>query len=307
MQNEAMYLALVPEVERLLDRHLSMAKEWFPHQSTPWSRGRDFEPDWTWSPDEFPASRGARSALYVNLLTEDNLPYYTLALHRCFGGIDGPWGAWSRRWTAEEDRHSTAIRDWILVNRVIDPVHLERSRMAQISTGWIPSEEQNSVPDGLAYVTFQELATRVAHRNTGLALEDPAGRAMLSQVAADENLHFLFYKDMSVAALALDPDAMVLAIARRVKSFEMPGTGMPGFKKHAFAIATAGIFDFTIYHDHVLQPIVTRHWKLDRLEGLSPEADRAREEIFAHLEDVRRTGERFAQLRGDTAARQPVG
>ncbi|MDA8267458.1 MAG: acyl-ACP desaturase [Actinomycetota bacterium] len=297
MTSDSMYLELVPEVERLLERHLGMAKEWFPHQSTPWSRGRDFEPDWTWSDAEFPTSRGVRSALYTNLLTEDNLPYYTLALHRCFGGVDGPWGEWSRRWTAEEDRHSTAIRDWITVNRVIDPVHLERSRMAQICTGWFPNQV-DSVPAGLAYVTFQELATRVAHRNTGLAIGDPTGRAMLAQVAADENLHYLFYKDLGSAALMLDPDAMVIATSQRVRNFEMPGTGMPGFKRHAFAIATAGIFDFSIYHDHVLEPVLMRQWKFDKLEGLSPEAERARDDLFEHVESVRQAGERFVSMRG---------
>ena len=35
---------LVPTGEQLLDRHLSTAKEWFPHEFVPWSRGRDFVP-----------------------------------------------------------------------------------------------------------------------------------------------------------------------------------------------------------------------------------------------------------------------
>lgn len=111
MTSGEMYLDLLPELERLTERHRSMTREWFPHMTTPWSRGRGFDPGWTWTDGEFATTRGVRSALYLNLLTEDNLPYYTLALHRCFGGVDGPWGEWSRRWTAEEDRHSTAIRD----------------------------------------------------------------------------------------------------------------------------------------------------------------------------------------------------
>lgn len=175
--------------------------------------------------------------------------------------------------------------------------------MAQIQTGWFPPTT-DSVPDGLCYVTWQELATRVSHRNTGLAIEDPAGRAMLSHVAADENLHFLFYKDMAAAVFELDPDAMVIAANRVARQFQMPGTGVPGSKRHAMAIAAAGIFDFATFHENVLLPVVTRHWRIDKLEGLSPEADQARQALFEHLEDVRRTGERFAQLRG--ATRSPV-
>ena len=55
---------------------------------------------------------GLRSALLVNLLTEDNLPHYFRAIDQIFGA-DGPWGEWSRRWTAEEGRHSIVIRDYL--------------------------------------------------------------------------------------------------------------------------------------------------------------------------------------------------
>ncbi|MGH9114106.1 MAG: acyl-ACP desaturase, partial [Acidimicrobiales bacterium] len=43
---------LEPTAAELLERHLTQAKEWFPHQLVPWGRGRDFEPGWEWSPDE---------------------------------------------------------------------------------------------------------------------------------------------------------------------------------------------------------------------------------------------------------------
>ena len=45
MMDAAAFLAeLEPVTARLLDRHLAQAKEWFPHQLVPYSRGRDFEP-----------------------------------------------------------------------------------------------------------------------------------------------------------------------------------------------------------------------------------------------------------------------
>ena len=101
---------LEPTVERLFERHLATTKEWFPHEHIPYSRGRDFDAGAAWS--EADADLGgaviddaARSSLVVNLLTEDNLPYYFRTIERTFGE-DGPWGAWSKRWTAEEGRHS---------------------------------------------------------------------------------------------------------------------------------------------------------------------------------------------------------
>ena len=74
MDAASLIAELEPTVERLLERHLAGAKEWFPHELVPWSRGRDFVPGEAWDPDEVRPRPAVRSALLVNLLTEDNLP-----------------------------------------------------------------------------------------------------------------------------------------------------------------------------------------------------------------------------------------
>ena len=51
----------------------------------------------------------------------------------------------------------------------------------------------------------------------------------MKRVAADENLHYLFYRDLVTAAIELDPSAMMIAIERQIRTFQMPGTGIPGF------------------------------------------------------------------------------
>ena len=79
------------------------------------------------------------------------------------------------RWTAEENRHSTALRDYLVVTRAVDPVELERLRMEQMTRGFSPGQNHQgdlfaeSLFDSVMYVSFQELATRVSHRNTGKA------------------------------------------------------------------------------------------------------------------------------------------
>src|SRR3546814_9759625 len=108
-------------------------------------------------------------------------------------GRGAAWGAWSRRWTAEEGRHSIVIRDYLTVTRAIDPVHLERARMAQVECGQVPEPE--TPHDGFAYVALQELATRIAHHNTGKLLDDKAGYEVMKKVDSDENRHHLFYRD----------------------------------------------------------------------------------------------------------------
>ena len=271
---------LAPEAERLLERHLSQSKEWFPHELVPWEEVVKHDPREPWSPDHRPMADAVRRALVVNLLTEDNLPYYTTELTRLFG-IDHPWGAWARRWTAEEGRHSIVIRDYLIVTGTADPVTIERGRMQHAEYGF--HHEISGSADGFVYVALQELATRISHWNTGKLVEDRAGYEVMKRVAADENMHYLFYKDVAAAAIDLDPSSMVRAMERQVRCFEMPGAGIDDFSAHAKAIADAGIYDLAIHHDQILVPVILKQWRLESIEGLSPEAEQARERLVKRL------------------------
>ena len=290
---------LEPTAARLLDRHLASSKEWFPHELVPWSMGEDFEPGYEWSADEVHLPTEVRSALFVNLLTEDNLPYYFRTIERMFSA-DSAWGVWARRWTAEEGRHSIVIRDYLTVTRAIDPVQLERARMAQVECGEVPEPE--TPMDGFAYVALQELATRIAHHNTGKLLDDKAGYEVMKKVASDENRHHLFYRDLVSAALEVDPSEMVCAIERQVRTFEMPGTGILDYEVHAKAIAKAAIYDFGVHHDQILVPVVLRHWGVEELTGLDAEAENARASLLKRIERIGKAGRRFASRRDEQLA-----
>ena len=290
---------LEPVTGRLLERHLAQTKEWFPHALVPYSQGADFEPDYEWSPQDTHMSEEVRSSLFVNLLTEDNLPYYFRTIEAMFGR-DSAWGEWSRRWTAEEGRHSIVLRDYLTVTRALDPVALERARMAQVSCGEVPEPE--TPQDGLVYVSLQELATRIAHHNTGKVVDDPVGYEIMKRVASDENRHYLFYRDLATAALELDPSGMVIAIERQVREFEMPGTGIVDFEAHARAIAKAGIYDFQIHHAQILVPVVLRHWGVEDLTGLSDAAEQARDALLKRIDRIGKAARRLARRRAEAEA-----
>lgn len=290
----ALLAELEPEAERLLENHYATTKEWHPHSLVPWSRGRDFEPDYEWSPEESNLSPEVRSALFVNLLTEDNLPYYFRDIERMFGK-DGAWGEWVRRWTAEEGRHATVIREYLTVTRAIDPVALEQGRMAQMGGGKVP--EPPTAMDGLIYVTLQELATRISHRNTGALIEDRAGYDIMRRVAMDENHHFLFYRDAAKASIDIDPNHAVEAMERQIIGFAMPGEGIPDFAAHAKLIASAGIYDLAAHYEQILEPIVLRYWDLPNIEGLNGEAEQARERTIAYIEKSKRVADRIKTRR----------
>ena len=69
MDDATLLAELLPTAERLVDRHLGMAKEWFPHELVEWR-----PPPAVGSAEPLPD--GVASAVFVNVLTEDNLPYY---------------------------------------------------------------------------------------------------------------------------------------------------------------------------------------------------------------------------------------
>ena len=290
---------LEPTAAKLYDRHMGVAKEWFPHEYVPWSRGRDFDPERPWSPDdadfgdgEWKLPEAVRISLFVNLLTEDNLPYYTRDIHSVFGG-DSAYGAWARNWTAEEGRHAIVIRDYLTVTRALDPVALERARMHQVRGAQVPAPDD--LYEALAYLSMQELATRIAHRNTGKLIEDQAGQDVMLRVGNDENLHYLFYRDLATAALEVDPSSMMIGIERAVRNFAMPGTGIENFDALAKEIAKAGIYDFRIHHEQILVPVILRHWKVADVAGLSAEGEKAREALIKRIDKIGRVAGRLSR------------
>ncbi len=293
--------ALEPVVEENLNRHMAAAQEWMPHEYVPWSLGRDFKElgGDPWSVDQSQLTPIARTALEVNLLTEDNLPSYHREIDRAFGR-ESAWGEWVNRWTAEEGRHAFCIRDYLLVTRGVDPDELERARMDTMTTGYDSGDK--SLLSVCAYVTFQELATRVSHRNTGRFADEPIAEKLLTRVAKDENLHMIFYRNLIQAALELSPDQTMRAIADEVKDFQMPGSIIPGFGRKAVQMAMAGIYDLRIHHDDIVAPIL-RQWGIWDLEGLDDEGEKARQELAEAVAALDAEATRFVERREERAAK----
>jgi acyl-[acyl-carrier-protein] desaturase len=302
VSDQRLLLDLQPVVERELNRHLSSAREWFPHEYVPWSEGEDFSGPLggrEWTPDEVRFSDIARTSLIVNLLTEDNLPSYHYEIATILGR-DGAWGQWVGRWTAEEGRHATAIRDFLLVTRSIDPIEMERARMTHMTEGF--KAIHPGVLAGLSYVSFQELATRVSHRNTGAATGDPIAEQLFARIAIDENLHMVFYRNVIEAAFELEPDQTMAAVLASVRDFAMPGHGIEGFGRKAVAIAVAGIYDLRQHREEVVMPIL-RKWRVFEREDFGAVGEQAREELARLVSDMDVQASRFEEKRDSLKAR----
>ncbi|MGX9788852.1 acyl-ACP desaturase [Mycobacterium sp. MMS18-G62] len=290
---------LEPVVEKLLNRHLSLFKDWNPHDYIPWSDGKNYYAlgGQDWEPGQSQLSEVAQVAMVQNLLTEDNLPSYhrEIAMNM---GMDGAWGQWVNRWTAEENRHSTALRDYLVVTRAVDPVQLEQLRLEQITRGFSPGQNQqgslfaSSLFDSVAYVSFQELATRVSHRNTGTACQETIADQLLQRVSADENLHMIFYRDVTAAGLEIAPNQAMKSVHRVLRNFKMPGYTVPEFRRKAVIIAVGGVYDPRIHLDEVVMPVL-RKWRIFEREDFTGEAARMRDDLAVLVEELEETCEKF--------------
>ncbi len=275
---------------RLLDRHLHAARDWYPHEFVPWSKGRDYVESEEWDGREWSGDPRVRSALILNVLTEDGLPYYVAGIHELVGDLS-PWFDWLRRWTAEEMRHAMAIRDYIVVTRAVDPRQLEQLRMRYCSEAAIP-RAPNPL-EAFIYLAMQELATRLAHWRTGELLPEEAGQRLMRRVATDENLHHLFYRDLVAAALEIAPSAVTIAIDNQIRHFKMPGHGVPQFAELTADVSAAGIYSVGDFIDEIVDPLVSTHWAPRNGSRLSPAAEQAHRRTVDFVHRLRRLAGRL--------------
>ena len=287
----------------LVHRHLENQRLWMPHEQVDWSQGTSFQTN-PWSEDQYPLSAGVRSSIYVNLLTEDNLPYYTGAIME-HAPSDHPLREWTQIWTMEENRHSMTMRDWVHISRCIDPVLLEEGRRVQMTTANVPRFPD--LKDLMVYVTFQERATQIAHRNTGAKLpkEDKVGRSLLAVIAGDETKHHIFYRDLVAAALELDASTIIETILAQVKNFSMPGIGIPNFNRHAARIAREGIYTLSHFVNDVVRPTL-EGWSIETRTALTDAAQRARDELRELLDTLSAQAEHMAERAALRVASAPA-
>ncbi|WP_079636405.1 acyl-ACP desaturase [Mycobacteroides abscessus] len=270
---------LEPVVEENTHRHLGVFKEWNPHDYIPWSDGKNYKAlgGQDWDPEQCKLSEVARVAMVTNLLTEDNLPAYHREIAMNFT-MDGPWGTWVNRWTAEENRHSIAIRDYLVVTRSVDPVELEKLRVEQMTRGFSPGQNRQGGDELFAESLFKRIST-------------------------DENLHMIFYRNMVEAGLEIAPNQAVKSIHKVLDNFTMPGYTIPGFRRNAVTIATGGVYDPQLHLAEVVQPVL-RKWRIFERDDINGEGEWYREDLDRIITDLKKTASDFDEVKAKYLERQ---
>ncbi len=287
-QDRRLFHELKDDTANLINDHYNKAKSWMPIDLIPFENHQNYNPKDEWDQSIYPLCEGVRSSLFVNLLTEDNLPYYTNTI-KAISAKDHPFNEWINRWTAEEARHSEVIRGWVHASGALDPRMLESARMAQMTKAEVP--EYDSFSEIIVYTSLQELATKVAHSNTGKFLKELGGDKVMARVAGDEVLHHSFYSNLAKVAFEINPELMLLATANVITSFKMPGTGIENFNQHAKAIAKEGIYDFSKFLKLVIEPTLDK-WSYKEITIETEVSENAIIKINKHLNTLQKISRR---------------
>jgi acyl-[acyl-carrier-protein] desaturase len=173
--------------------------------------------------------------------------------------------------------------------------------MTHMSTGF-KNAHDDQLLHGVAYVSFQELATRISHRNTGRLSGDDACDQLMQRIALDENLHMLFYRNVLGGAMELAPDQALGAVVDVLKNFQMPGHSIEGFGRKSVTLALAGIYDIRQHLDDVIWPVL-RQWNVMERTDFGPEGEALREELAAFLAELDATASQFEVKRDERRAR----
>jgi acyl-[acyl-carrier-protein] desaturase len=254
-------------------------------------------------------SDGIITSLVGNMITEEALPTYTTYFNLIEGvneerstASEKGWVKWSRRWTAEENRHGDLLNKYLYLSGRADMRQVEITIHNLLANGFDPKTEGDPY-QAFIYTSFQERATRISHVNTG-KLADKDGDAVLSKIcktiAGDEGRHEKAYKTFMAKIFEIDPNGALLAFEKMMKKqIAMPAIMMDRapvdnlFTRFSAITQKLGIyttFDYAAIIKHL-----TSLWKVEALTGLHDYAARAQEYLSTLADRYQKIAERMKE------------
>ena len=239
----ALTLELEPVVADNLARFLDTADEWYAHDYVPFDQGRDFAflGGEDWDPSQVTLPSDVVDAVEIMLITKDNLAGYHRELVEHFILAD-KWGRWLGRWTAEENLHAIALREYLVVTRNVDPTADEQVRVRHVMRGY--RANHFSQMEILVFMAFYERAHAVYLRNLEARIDEPVLKGLVGRIAADEERHEAFFSSLVAHCIEQHRDQAINAIARRAPGFGAVGADILEYRDTKLrTVADAGIFD----------------------------------------------------------------
>ena len=243
--------------------------------------------------------------LVGDTITEEALPTYESWLMDV-EGIDNVerngWSKWVRHWTGEENRHGDVLNKYLYLSGRVNMREIEQTTQHLISDGFDIGTGRDPYKN-FVYTSFQELATFVSHNRVALIAKKYGEKKlfkMCNLIAGDEMRHHLAYSEFVNQIFKVDPSEMMLAFQYMMKQkITMPalflresgdkiGTAFEAFSDSAQRI---GVYTASDYVD-ILQKL-NEKWDIGNINGLTAEAEKARDYLMKLPERMRKISERI--------------
>jgi len=242
-------------------------------------------------------------------ITEEALPTYESWLldvegisQHSEGGGDNGWAKWIRAWTAEENRHGDVLNKYLYLSGRVNMREVEITTQHLIADGFDIGTARDPYKN-FVYTSFQELATFVSHNNVA-KIARKKGHKLLSKmskiIAGDEMRHHLAYVEFIRRIFECDPSEMMLAFQHMMKhKIVMPAMHLREsgaekgslFDQFSIVAQRCGVYTGFDYVD-ILRKL-NKAWEIDKITGLTSEAEKARDYLMKLPDRMYRVTERM--------------
>lgn len=298
--------ALEPNIEDILGKYLTpISKLWQPSDFLPNSQSENFIEE---VKEIQEISKELDDNFWVVLVgdtvTEEALPTYESWLMDVDGIEQDPenvWAKWVRAWTAEENRHGDVLNKYLYLSGRVNMREVEISTQHLIADGFDIGTAKDPYKN-FVYTAFQELATYISHSNVAKIVSQKGHTALAKMskfIAGDEMRHHLAYANFVKEVFKVDPSQMMLAYEYMMRhKITMPAMflresdGEKGslFDKFSNVAQKLGVYTGFDYVEIING--LNAKWNIAALEGLTDEAEKARDYVMKLPERMLKIAER---------------
>ena len=238
-------------------------------------------------------------------ITEEALPTYESWLMEVEGVKNlerNLWSKWIRQWTGEENRHGDVLNKYLYLSGRVNMREVEQTTHHLINDGFDIGTGKDPYKN-FVYTSFQELATFISHsRVSKIAKQygDKKLSKLCNLVAGDEMRHHLAYSEFVNQIFKVDPSEMMLAFQYMMKlKITMPAHFLresgqkisSAFDAFSNSAQKMGVYTALDYVDILKKLNVI--WDINKLSGLTDEAERARDFLMKLPDRMAKISERL--------------
>lgn len=247
--------------------------------------------------------------LVGDTITEEALPTYESWLmdvegidQMADGGQGNGWSKWVRSWTGEENRHGDLLNKYLYLSGRINMREVEVTTQHLITDGFDIGTDRDPYKN-FVYTSFQELATYVSHNRVAQIAKkygDNKLSKMCKLIAGDEMRHHHAYSEFVNRIFQVDPSEMMLAFQYMMKQkIVMPAVFLresgekigSAFEQFSDSAQRIGVYTAQDYVE-ILQKLIEK-WQIDKITGLTAEAEKARDFLMKLPARMARISERI--------------